>query len=232
MVPASMPVNRRKLSIGIDLHDVIAAWAQAIIDLHGWPDRMTGRVWDWYYDGRGEGGWNAWFDSEDYAGFLERLSPVYGAGDGLVALLRRFDVTIISAAPATGPGWQATWNWIYRAGKLPLDISPYKVHLVALDNIDNKIHYIKESAYAFDWLIDDMGVVLEAAHQAGINTARFVTPWNASQASNIHVRNWKDIRKFFLDGSPDPGAARSKWLTLTENRARDVEDKATTGPDS
>lgn len=210
----STPADRPKLSIAVDLHDCIADWVGSLIGLRGWPDRMTGRVWDWYDNDRDEKEWRKWFDSEEYAGFLEGLDPMYGAGEGIVALLRRFDVTIISAAPACGLGFRATWDWIYRSGKLPLAVSPVNIPLIALGNTTNKRRYLEENAYMFDWLIDDMGIMLDVAHKAGINTARFVAPWNVGQPSDVDVRHWKDIRKFFLGGSPDPGVERSKRLML------------------
>lgn len=219
MNPISTHADRPKLSIAIDLHDCIADWVGGIIALRGWPDRMVGRVWEWYDDGLGEKEWRAWFDSAEYAGFLEHLNPVHGAGHGLVALAHRFDVTIVSAAPTSGPGWRATYHWLYRSGKFPLEISPDHVPMIVLGNTSDKIIYLQTNAYKFDWLIDDMSAILDAAHNTGINTARFVAPWNVGNQSDIDVRHWKDIRKFFLGGSPDRGAERSKWLILTENRA-------------
>ena len=171
--------------IAVDLDDVIAGYVTACIERYGYPV-----VWSWKLQEMWPlVDWDAHFDTLNHQAFLIGLRPLAGAKEGCELLARNHDLLYLTASKESSASVRKLWLKIHDFPQAPM---------ICTDGFDNKAQWLRDNADEVSVLIEDLPLVLEAAHDAGIYTIVMDCPSNRGVRTGKRVRTWSEVAKLFL----------------------------------
>ena len=171
--------------IAVDLDDVIAGYVTACIERYGYPV-----VWSWKLQEMWPlVDWDAHFDTLNHQAFLIGLRPLAGAKEGCELLARNHDLLYLTASKESSASVRKLWLKIHDFPQAPM---------ICTDGFDNKAQWLRDNADEVSVLIEDLPLVLEAAHHPRIYTIVMDCPSNRGVRTGKRVRTWSEVAKLFL----------------------------------
>jgi len=180
----------------IDLDNVVSDWAGWVFRQQGEIPKSAGLM-----SGRLQDMWPVLTEAdvtrivEDVRGYSDVLL-VPTAYSGLWDLLRQPNVSFLylSAAPFTA--LDARRDWLQRQ-HLPTPEMEGVLGIKHLDHMENKTSWIMEHGCAFDFIVDDHLIYLDAALFSGIPLRMvYDKTWNQGRGEeHLRVRSWFEINK-------------------------------------
>ena len=170
--------------IAIDIDDCIAGYVSVCIERYGYPvvwSHSLREMWPLV-------DWDMHFDTLAHQAFLIGLRPLAGAKEGCDLLSRSHDLLYLTASKESSASVRKLWLKIHDFPQAPM---------ICTDGFDNKAQWLRDNAAEVNVLIEDLPLVLEAAHDAGIYTIVMDCPWNRSVRSGKRVRTWKEVAQLF-----------------------------------
>ena len=170
--------------IAIDIDDCIAGYVSACIERYGYPvvwSHSLREMWPLV-------DWDAHFDPLSHNAFIIGLRPLQGAKEGCGLLAYGHHLLYLTASTEASASVRKLWLKIHDFPQAPM---------ICTSGFENKAQWLRDNAAEVNVLIEDLPLVLEAAHDAGIYTIVMDCPWNRSVRSGKRVRTWKEVAQLF-----------------------------------
>ena len=170
--------------IAIDIDDCIAGYVSACIERYGYPvvwSHSLREMWPLV-------DWDAHFDPLSHNAFIIGLRPLQGAKEGCGLLAYGHHLLYLTASTEASASVRKLWLKIHDFPQAPM---------ICTSGFENKAQWLRDNAAEVNVLIEDLPLVLEAAHDAGIYTIVMDCPWNRSVRSGKRVRTWKEAASLF-----------------------------------
>ena len=167
------------LRIAVDIHDVIADYMSAMIEAYGEPATLYGLLKENF----------EFVDFDEHFGdhthqlFLDKLSPLDAAVEGLWLLMSRYALVYVTAAPESAR--DVTERWLDG-----IQAPPAKI--IFCGDMEQKARYITQADF-IDIVLDDHPYIIDAATLSGKEVWIFDRPWNRNMNHGKRFLGWRHI---------------------------------------
>ena len=177
----------------IDLDNVVSNWIFWVMSRHTEMPTMKG-----LRSGKLQDMWPDLTDEDvdrivqDIRGYT-KAELIPGASKGLWALAYDSDIEFIYLSAAPKSAVEGRYQWLLKHG-LPISEENGILRLLHCDNSEEKVDWIMQNGCAYDFILDDGLVYLDAALMANIPLRiAYNCPWNELDDGNHdRVFNWQE----------------------------------------